>query len=127
MNEESFPSLISNDNIETAESAMNFISATKKEKIKDNNSLIMDKILPGWVRISMNNNRKIVYEYGENTNIDYDAEYEDYVVKKEINAMINRWEKYKENYLDLYGEEEYEKNFMSYDAYNTENDSEEYD
>jgi hypothetical protein len=42
--------------------------------------------------------------------------------------MIRKWKKYKENYLELHGEEEYDKCFMPYDAYNREyEDEEEYD
>jgi len=128
MDDENFPSLLIDDKIESKVETMNFASATKKERVQEDTTLEIDKVPPGWVRISMGADRKFVYEYGESSNIDYDERYEQEIINDEINCMIRRWAKYKEAYLELYGEEEYEKYFMPYNPYNTEDDEyEEYD
>ena len=127
MDDESFPCLVVEDKIENKVETMNFASATKKERIEEDSSNIMDKVPSGWVRISMGLDRKYVYEYGENTNIDYDERYEQDIINDKINSMIRRWAKYKEDYLEQYGEEEYEKYFTPYNPYNTEDEEEEYD
>ena len=125
MDDESFPSLLVENKIESKVETMNFASAAKKERVEEDNSTIMDKVPPGWVRISMAPNRKYVYEYGDSSNIDYDERYEQDIINEGINSMIRRWEKYKEDYLDLYGEEECEKYFTPYNPYNTEYEEEE--
>ena len=131
MDDENFPSLVLNENIENKVDTMNFATAAKKEKVIEDESSTMEKVPPGWVRISRDLNRKIVYEYGDRTVIDgdeYDEFYRQDIINDEIGMMIRRWKKYKESYLELYGEEEYDKYFTPYDAYNREyEDEEEYD
>jgi hypothetical protein len=131
MDDENFPSLVLNENIENKVDTMNFATAAKKERIIEDNLSTMEKVPPGWIRISSDINRKIVYEYGDRTIIDddeYDEFYRQDIINDEIGMMIRRWKKYKESYLELYGEEEYDKYFTPHDAYNTEyEDEEEYD
>ena len=103
----------------------NFASAVKKEKIIETGPVV-EKVPPGCVRITQDKDRKIVYEYGESTIEEFDNKWRDYDRRMELKAIINKAEKYKENYIDLYGIEDYEKYVKPYSDYDTEDDDSEY-
>ena len=81
-----------------------------------------DEYLPGWLHISMDKDRKIKKTMNgmvcEIPKYNYDKEYDieclnkiEYSKKaiKVVSEMIQNWENYKKWYIDLYGEDCYEK------------------
>ena len=131
-NTENFPELTAKVETQTTEenAEINYASALNKVKEKDNaNALQAEKVPPGWVRISLDSNRKFNYEYGEQTYKSMD----DMTLNEEMNYAIElmkkRWIRHKENYIELYGEDAYEKYYgaYSYTDYEPELDSEELD
>ena len=105
-NEDSFPSLskqveIENTTIPNTESYAEKLNNVIEE-IENN-----DILQPGWVKISIDKNNKIqsVYNPGDQSldkPIDYLSQF-----KKDIEPMFERWETFKKNYIDLYGEDDY--------------------
>jgi len=115
LNEFNFPVLGNKESLQKVEdNTVNFLEIMKKEKT-DTLSII-EKIPPGWVRINKGANNDAIFEYGESkpeTNfvkIDHSLQEQ---TNNVIEIMKSRWEKYRENYIELYGEDAYEKNYIS--------------
>jgi hypothetical protein len=85
-----------------------YLDIASKEKITQNQNENQNKyILPvGWVSITGYNFNQIKREYNLKKESSLNTIYSD------IEKMINRWEKYKESYIDLYGEYNYEYNYL---------------
>lgn len=81
-----------------------------------------NKVLPGWVSITFDENKKVIYKYGQNTSPLHEEKTMTFHEEATIafSKMINRWEKYKNNYKSLYGEDAY-KHFFSEIMSKTEN------
>jgi len=104
--EENFPSLLKQLQ-STSNSLSNIGSyADKLNKITEEIEN-KDILQPGWVKITIDKNNKIqsVYNPGEKAQhkqTDYLSQF-----KKDIEPMFDRWENFKKNYLELYGEDDY--------------------
>jgi len=133
MNENDFPDLIdnsssnssststSNENNTTSEFEfefeLNYIKASTQEIVK----IEVDKheLRPGWISLVYDENRKLhIDEHKtkefQNGNNNYNGDNEGdewfhYNAFNTFNGMIHRWEKYKEHYIQTYGEYEYEQ------------------
>ena len=105
----------------TSETAMDFKKASTisaPEEVKKD-----DVILPGWIYIAMNKSNQISYTCIPQK---YHAHCKDEYI---ISNMILRWEKDAAAYIDLYGQEEYERQFKmptnSYEIDEEEDEEEE--
>lgn len=133
LNLENFPELTEKVETHTTEEnieEINYASALNKVKEEENiDALQAEKVPPGWVRIGLDSNRKLKYEYGEQTYKSMDERTLNEEMNDAIELMKERWIRHKENYIELYGEDAYEKYYgtYSYSDYETELDSEEHD
>lgn len=121
--ETDYPELAPSANL-NSETEMDFKKASTlsaSEEVKKD-----DIILPGWIYIAMNKNNQISYtcipkKYNANA---HEHDYNNGIV----NNMILRWEKNAAAYIDLYGQDEYEKQFkMPTNSHEFEEDDEEED
>ena len=115
-NEESFPSL-SKQVDPTSNSISNTESYADKLNMIIEETENKDILQPGWVKISINKYNKIqsIYNPGEKSlekTMDYLSQF-----KKDIEPMFQRWENYKNEFIDLYGEDDYNHyyKFPNYD------------
>ena len=118
-----FPELVSfnkENNIE-----LNYKVASLKEIKSEENTY---KLPEGWISYKYNENKVIVepdnsFEETEETPEEYHSS-----AKKVIEKLIQKWEVYKNNYNEFYGEEEYENLYYisNYD-YNSYSDTEDYE
>lgn len=124
--ENEFPVLCSQKNIEPKETdiasektLIDFKSLTWNKNIEIEKKY--DELEHGWVRLSYENGKygKILYEYVPSTYVEETTE-EDFQCP--LNKMITNWENYKINYINLYGEDIYEK---YYGLNETDNEEEE--
>lgn len=115
-NDESFPSL--SKQIETSDNSIAKIGsyAEKLNRIVEETEN-KDILQPGWVKITIDKNNKIqsVYNPG-NKSIDNHVDYLSQF-KINIEPMFERWENFKKNYIELYGEDDYSHyyKFPNYD------------
>ena len=129
--ENEFPDLCSQKKIEPKETEIvsektliNFKSLTWNKKIEIENQ--SDELAHGWVRLSCKHG-KILYEYVPSTYVEYfpstyieETKEEDF--QYALNKMIKNWENYKINYINLYGEDTYEKYYGLNETDNEEED-----
>jgi len=110
MNDKDFPSFFENP-CQKETSLLNYAEKTKMEYIKP-----VDVLNPGWVEIQLNPITRIkTLRYGEKQVMnEYKPTFLDVLEKLE-----ERYESWKEMYIESYGEEEYEKyyKFPNYDYY----------
>jgi len=130
VNDSNFPELGKNDNPkntiknDTDNEKINFASMVKKEK-EIEEIKTEEKLLPGWIKISRNSDNKIVMEYGE-PKIEKEESIND-AMNNIINIMKLRWEKHKDEFIELYGEEAYEKKYIGKFNYNIEEEYYDYE
>ncbi len=125
MSDNNFPVISDNINNKSVNvtTNSNYASMVKKEKIKES-AEIEEKVPMGWVRLEFKG-RKIVYNYGEKSQ-DSDNELSLHEsMSAAVDQMIRRWEKYREDYIDLYGLDNYEKYYTSKTEYISDDDEEE--
>jgi len=113
INDCNFPTLTNNKNEKINENVsekLNFIDKVKTEMKVEEEILNEEYIPPGYLVIKRDKNtNKIIRKYGEMS---------DYFNKKEItpseiiDKLVYLYEKRKEEYITLWGEEEYEKMFL---------------
>ena len=102
--------------------SVNYASMVKKEKIQD--AIVMEEKVPkGCVRIELKG-RKIVYKYGEKTEDSDEEKSLHDRMSGAVDQMIQRWEKYREDYIDLYGLDNYEKYYTSRTEYISDDEEE---
>ena len=68
-----------------------------------------DDILPdGWIRLSWDAQRRLSIQKNETTaaTIPRDMSYDQYV-SQQLHRLFSQWDEYKQNYIDLYGEDAY--------------------
>jgi hypothetical protein len=121
-----FPDIVNlskNNNTENTKT-LNYSEVTKKENRQVDNE-VENEIKPGWVKIFRDlKTGKIKSEYRKNDeknnymNYSYDDE-----VKKSLNKLIQKWNKYKNDFIELYGEDVYEKVFKIPNSNYDEQDS----
>jgi hypothetical protein len=94
--------------------AINYSNAIRSENIEINVEKA-EVVLPGWVKISKGNGTSNGYsnfEYGISTIIEpIEPSFNDQM-NEVINNMNDKWENYKEDYINLYGIDEYENNHL---------------
>jgi hypothetical protein len=132
---ENFPNMISNDNNTKNSNPQNF----KDILLKQNELETIEKktfVKKGWVEIKANPNilGKIEYNYGsEKQYLNYEDEMRDFYsnnknltihMNKAIEKMKIRWDKYKDDYNNEYGEGAYEELYYSTPIYGSDYDSE---
>lgn len=109
-----FPDIVnSNKNNNTENNQiLNYSEVTKKENIQVEEEHV-NEIKPGWVKIFRDfKTGKIKSEYRKNNEKNNYMNYSyDYEVKKSLNHLIHKWNKYKNDFIELYGEDVYEKVF----------------
>ena len=104
----------------------------KKIDVPVNTEIKQTFVKKGWVEIKGNNgNGNIEYTYGsKNQYLDYEEELRDlydsninFFMSREIDKMKQRWDKYKNDYNEIYGEGAYEDLYYSSPVYGSEYDS----
>uniref|UniRef100_A0A6C0ITD9 Uncharacterized protein n=1 Tax=viral metagenome TaxID=1070528 RepID=A0A6C0ITD9_9ZZZZ len=137
-----FPDLLAektnNTNGTNGTNSINDISEFKNTLLKQidvpvNQEIKKTFVKKGWLEIKGNTNNvgKIDYTYGsENQYLDYEDELRDFYdnnmnlfVSREIDKMKLRWDKYKYDYNEIYGEGAYEELYYSSPVYGSEYDS----
>jgi hypothetical protein len=124
LNIENFPALSANVEIQTSEEKQEcgYASALNKAKDVDEDVLIREKVPSGWVRIKLDEtSRRFIYEYGDSTYIQEEPSLND-EMNAAIELMKERWRRHKENYIDLYGEDEYDRYYPQYISGDSETD-----
>ena len=124
LNIENFPALSANVEIQTSEEKQEcgYASALNKAKDVDEDVLIREKVPSGWVRIKLDEtSRRFIYEYGDSTYIQEEPSLND-EMNAAIELMKERWRRHKENYIDLYGEDEYDRYYPQYIRGDSETD-----
>ena len=87
------------------------------------------EISPGWSIVYIDHNNNIIRDDSDKIIQMNKTERDEDTFKKNINNCMNQlienWEKYKENYIDLYGEDEYEKAYLmsNYESILNDDDS----
>ena len=91
---------------------------------------LIAEVEPGSVIISIDKNNKIHYKYGKSTLKEKNTLSEMEEFKNNIQEMLERWENYKNSFIDLNGEDEYNKHYRcpnyNYEYLNENEDEEEY-
>ena len=110
-----FPPL-NNKKVECIEIKKSVSYVDKLNKITEevnNNEYVLR---PGWVKITMNNNKIITEKIVHVVSDDFTKSYSD-EINCHISGMISRWREYKINYIENYVEDDYEYNhkFPNYD------------
>lgn len=93
---------------------LDFLQASMKEAPKEE---ILDKkweLKPGWVQITVDDNNRIITRKHED-DVEYiqtDSEIFEEEVQQTLEILINTWDNYRRNYIESYGEDDYEKYYM---------------
>jgi hypothetical protein len=134
LNDEEFPPMIppQNKNPTLNENAsLDYKSATSiKDPQPEAKAATQDYVPPGHVLIYMDENRKIVRKYGDNTQpVYYMQDPEKEVDPNQVfQQLVNSWELRKQQYDDLYGDGEYDRMYgMPREDYNYDYENEEED
>jgi len=93
---------------------LDFLQASMKEAPKEE---FLDKkweLKPGWVQITVDdNNRIITRKHADDVEyIQSDSEIFEEEVQQTLEILINTWDNYRRNYIESYGEDDYEKYYM---------------
>jgi hypothetical protein len=123
LNLDNFPELSTKEqtqeeNPETPD--IDYALALNKVKINDNN--LSKKVPYGWLWITRGPDNRIIYEYGDSPYKKEEQTLNDNM-NNVIETMKENWAQYKEKYIELYGEDEYEKNCMHYSEYDADTDT----
>jgi len=98
---------------------IDYALALNKVKIYEN---VLSKQVPsGWLWITRGPDNSIVREYGDSPYNKEENSLNDNM-NNVIETMKENWAQYKEKYIELYGEDEYEKTCMHYSDYDTDTD-----
>ena len=119
MMEKDFPDFIANNTIsvksEDELQALSYMKASTQEIIILESNEI--KLEPGWVSLSYDSNRNVVTKPSSNNvlkegsdklSLEEYSEHANYI----FNQMAHKWERYKENFIDLNGIEEYDRIYL---------------
>ena len=119
LNELNFPSFCEKNELALENNpAINYSNAIRSENNENTtiNNKNIEIVKPGWVKISISSNDGSNgysnFEYGISTIIEpIEPSFNDQM-SEVINNMNKKWENYKEDYINLYGIDEYEKNHL---------------
>jgi hypothetical protein len=101
-----------------------YASALNKTIVEEEQTFFAEKVPPGWVRITQNKEHKIICEYGETTYKGIEERSLNDEMNDAIEMMKENWRRYKENYIELYGEDAYDKYCIPYNEYDSDSDEE---
>ena len=108
-----FPQLgTTNNNENKCETKMNYKEASQKEVVETDQYKIPD----GWCVIYKDNNNEINRENGikpKHAIVRDRKENQSTHFSNVVKHLINNWKKYKDSYIELYGEDEYAKNYLA--------------
>ena len=90
----------------------NYIGAIQTQNSKV--VCIVDKVPEGCICYTLEKNNKITKRVGDARLSYFDGRQTVYDMNDVIDILSSKWEKYRENYIDLYGEEAYEKMYTMY-------------
>jgi hypothetical protein len=114
LSDKNFPELFVINKVDIVKGikSKSFLDKVKEEKkVEIIETPIKEYIQPGYVVISRDKNtNKIIYKYGEQIENSYDEE-EEYSPNKVLDSLVELYERRKEEYIKLWGEDEYEKQF----------------
>ena len=116
--ESDFPDLLKSNAV-LCNNLQNYKNAIQTEIIND---VDVNEVAEGCVCLTKGNDNKLVKKYGKQTIQSTTQNYE-YTMNDAINYMSINWDKYKSEYIELYGEDEYKKLHSSKPVYE-ESDSE---
>ena len=119
MMEKDFPDFIANNTIsvksEDELQALSYMKASTQEIIiPESNEVKLD---PGWISLSYDSNRKLVMkpssnnvlkEGSDNLSLEEYSGHANYI----FDRVARKWELYKENFIELYGIEEYDRIYL---------------
>ena len=92
---------------------LDFLQASTKEEEETDEDTKKDWVLkPGWIEIT-----KDYIQSRKDTNTSINKEDYQKEVQKTILSMMTTWEKYRKDYIDLYGEESYDYYYTSNEMY----------
>ena len=98
-NQQSFPT-----SLNMKENTLNYIHATHQEKIKEEKK--EDELKEGTIRLSWDKGKMIVEGNNPMKKMKKPQTYHEYVYQK-MDALFLQWEEYKQNYIEMYGEDVY--------------------
>jgi len=78
-------------------------------KMQNNETCIIDKVPDGCICYTLEKNNKITKRFGDASLSYFNGQSPVYDMNDVIDIMSSKWEKYRENYINLYGEDTYEK------------------
>ena len=93
---------------------LDFLQASMKEAPQEE---FLDKkweLKPGWVQITVDDNNRIITRKhaDDDEYIQSDSEIFEEEVQQTLEILINTWDNYRRNYIESYGEDDYEKYYM---------------
>jgi hypothetical protein len=96
---------------------INFSDIVAKEIVVDNSKVEGFKLKKGWIsmQIEKGTNKIIIKENAINQNINKNS-FHDRVVQ-DLDICIQRWDRYRENYIENYGWDAYEKTYLFANSY----------
>ena len=119
MMEKDFPDFIANNIISVKSDdelqALSYMKASTQEIIIPESNEI--KLEPGWVSLSYDSNRNVVTKPSSNAVVkegSYELSPEEYSEHANyiFDCMSDKWERYKENFIELNGIEEYDRIYL---------------
>jgi len=125
LNLDNFPELSTKEQTkeQVQEQNIDYALALNKVKLDDND--LSKKVPSGWLWITRGPDHRIICEYGDSPYKKEERSLNDNM-NNVIETMKENWAQYREKYIELYGEDEYEKNCMHYSEYDTDADTDTY-
>jgi hypothetical protein len=120
--ESDFPDLLKSNAI-LCNNLQNYKNAIQTEI---NNDIDVDEVAEGFVCLTQGNNNEIIIKYGKQI-IPIHNPNNEYNMNDAINDMIVKWNKYKTDYIELYGEDEYNRLYVYIPVYEDDDDDSECD
>ena len=115
--EADFPDLLKSNAI-LCDNIQNYKNAIQTEI---NDDIDVDGVIEGHVCLTQGNNNEIIIKYGKQI-IPLSNKNNEYNMNDAINDMSIKWDKYKMDYIELYGEDEYNKFYLYKPVYEDSDD-----
>ena len=120
--ESDFPELLKSNAI-LCDNLQNYKNAIQTEI---NNDIGVDEVVEGHVCLTQGNNNEIIIKYGKQI-IPLHNPNNEYNMNDIIDDMIVKWNKYKSDYIELYGEDEYNRLYVYIPVYEDDDSDNECD
>ena len=119
-----FPELIAKnetyENKTELATGMTFLEKIKFKKHQiDENTYHLPK---GWVKINYDKSKRKIIMDGYNSNNYYLNN--DIIDTRVLDELVEKWDLFRLNYIETYGQDEYEKYYEYYDLYDDDNEEE---